>query len=155
MRATDAHIAIIGHVTKDELLRYLNATELANGFFNRFLVIAVQRSKILPFGGSLGGEELDGIGRRVAIALRHTRTAAAIAFSPAAREKWIDVYPELSEARPGMHGSATARAEAHTARLALVYALLDASGLRDYRAGCSWVSPTPLVCSSRALIAPW
>ena len=127
LRATDAHIGIIGHVTKDELLRYLNATELANGFFNRFLVIAVQRSKILPFGGSLGGDELDGIRQRVAIALEHARTAAAIAFSAAAREKWIEVYPKLSEARPGMHGSATARAEAHTARVALVYALLDAS----------------------------
>ena len=34
--------------------------------------------------------------------------------------------PELSAERPGMHGAATARAEAHTARLALIYALLDA-----------------------------
>jgi hypothetical protein len=33
LRATDAHIGIIGHTTKDELLRYLAATELANGFF--------------------------------------------------------------------------------------------------------------------------
>ena len=35
LRATDAHIGVIGHITKDELLRYLTATELANGFFNR------------------------------------------------------------------------------------------------------------------------
>ena len=35
LSATDAHIGIIGHITKDELLRYLAATELANGFFNR------------------------------------------------------------------------------------------------------------------------
>ncbi|MCA1679655.1 MAG: hypothetical protein LC777_12265 [Actinobacteria bacterium] len=29
VRARDAHIAIIGHITKDELLRYITATELA------------------------------------------------------------------------------------------------------------------------------
>jgi hypothetical protein len=29
LKATDAHIGIIGHITKDELLRYLAATELA------------------------------------------------------------------------------------------------------------------------------
>ncbi len=35
VRATGAHIAIIGHITKDELLRFVSGTELANGFFNR------------------------------------------------------------------------------------------------------------------------
>jgi hypothetical protein len=50
---SDAHIGIIGHMTKDELRRYLAATELADGFFHRFLVIAVQRSKLLPLGGQL------------------------------------------------------------------------------------------------------
>jgi hypothetical protein len=41
LRAREAHIAIIGHITRDELLRYLNATELANGFFNRNADLAV------------------------------------------------------------------------------------------------------------------
>ena len=35
LRASEAHVGIVAHITKDELLRYLNATELANGFFNR------------------------------------------------------------------------------------------------------------------------
>ena len=34
---TGAHVAIIGHITKDELLRFVSGTELANGFVNRFL----------------------------------------------------------------------------------------------------------------------
>src|SRR5262249_4622879 len=38
-RATDAHISIIGHITKDELRRYLEDTETANGFANRFLLL--------------------------------------------------------------------------------------------------------------------
>jgi Protein of unknown function (DUF3987) len=59
IRAREAHLSIIGHITKDELLRFINGTELANGFFNRFLVIAVQRSQELPFGGRLAGDALD------------------------------------------------------------------------------------------------
>ena len=59
VRAQEAHISIVGHITKDELLRFVSGTELANGFFNRFLVIAVQRSQELPFGGRLSGDALD------------------------------------------------------------------------------------------------
>jgi len=54
-KATDAHISIIGHITQDELLRYLENTEAANGFGNRFLWFSVRRSKALPLGGKLPG----------------------------------------------------------------------------------------------------
>src|SRR5207247_3820982 len=53
IKATNAHISLIGHVTKDELLRYLDSTEMANGFANRILWICVQRSKLLPEGGQI------------------------------------------------------------------------------------------------------
>ena len=131
LRATDAHVGIIGHITKDELLRYLAATELANGFFNRFLVIAVQRSKLLPLGGQLSGRDLERVRERVGTALRDIANETEVSFTDAARERWIAAYPELSAERPGMHGAATARAEAHAARLALIYALLDASNEID------------------------
>ena len=45
LRATGAHVGIVGQITKQELLRHITATELANGFFNRFMVVAVQRSR--------------------------------------------------------------------------------------------------------------
>jgi hypothetical protein len=51
MKATDAHVSIIGHITKSELGRHLTETETANGFANRFVWLLVKRSKILPFGG--------------------------------------------------------------------------------------------------------
>ena len=70
LRATGAHIGIVGHITKQELLRHIAATELANGFFNRFMVVAVQRSKTLPFGGQLAGEDLDRVRERVRLAAR-------------------------------------------------------------------------------------
>ena len=127
LRATGAHIGIVGHITKDELLRYLNATELANGFFNRFLVIAVRRSKELPFGGRIGGNDLAAVRRGLVGALSHARVARRLAFSDSAAERWIAVYSDLSRGQAGMLGASTARAEAHVCRLALIYALLDSA----------------------------
>ena len=41
----------------------------------------------------------------------------------------IACYPELSQARPGLFGAATSRAEAQVLRLSAVYAALDRSSL--------------------------
>jgi hypothetical protein len=125
VRATDAHIAIIGHITKDELLRFISGTELANGFVNRFMVLAVRRSKELPFGGRLAGEDLDRVRTAITAALRHARHQHELTFDPVARERWIDVYGPLSRGEQGLFGAATSRAEAHLVRLAAIYATLD------------------------------
>jgi hypothetical protein len=53
LRATDPHISIVGHTTRDDLLKYLTETEHANGFGNRFLWCSVKRSRLLPNGGAL------------------------------------------------------------------------------------------------------
>ena len=63
----------------------------------------------------------------VRTALRFASVHRALGFDDAARERWIDVYPQLSSPRPGLAGAATARAEAHVVRLSLIYALLDLS----------------------------
>ncbi|MEJ7786917.1 MAG: DUF3987 domain-containing protein [Solirubrobacteraceae bacterium] len=125
VRARDAHIGIVGHITKDELLRFVTATELANGFFNRFLVIAVQRSKELPFGGRLAGEDLARTRQATRTALQFAATERLLVFDPEARERWIEVYGPLSRGEAGLLGAATRRAEAHVIRLAALYATLD------------------------------
>ena len=48
-------------------------------------------------------------------------------FSEAAREIWIKTYPGLTDPKPGMAGRVCDRAETHTLRLALTFALLDKS----------------------------
>jgi hypothetical protein len=47
-RATEAHISLISHVTKEDLGMFLSSEDIANGFANRFLWIATTRSKIIP-----------------------------------------------------------------------------------------------------------
>ena len=124
-KATDAHISIIGHITQEELLRHLDETEKANGFGNRFLMVCVKRSKVLPEGGNLRKKDLKPLIAKLQVAVKYGRRAKQIRWSPKARELWCRVYPELSEGKPGLLGSVIARAEAQVVRLASIYALLD------------------------------
>jgi hypothetical protein len=126
-RATGAHISIIGHVTKDELLKYLTDSEAGNGFANRFLWFAVRRSKFLPDGGELHTVNFAPIVARLKDAIQFGRNAGEIRRDPEAGELWHEVYPQLSRDRVGLFGAVTSRAEAHTLRLSCLYALLDRS----------------------------
>jgi hypothetical protein len=127
--ATGAHVSIVGHITKAELLRYMSATESGNGFGNRFLWICSKRSKFLPEGGSLREEDLAPLFRRLTSALDSARRVGEVHRDENARRIWYGVYEKLSSGRPGLLGSVTSRAEAQTMRLALVYALLDSSAV--------------------------
>lgn len=126
-QATNAHISIIAHITKAELLRYLEATEAANGFGNRFLWVCVKRSKCLPEGGRLHEVDFAPLLRRLKDAVEFGRAAGELKRDEEARELWYEVYPELSEGKPGLFGAMIARAEAQVMRLASIYALLDQS----------------------------
>lgn len=126
-RATGAHISIIGHITKDELLRELDSIEAGNGFGNRFLIMVAQRARVLPDGGWPHRESLEELSARLTEALEFASTAGRMDRDEAAREMWHAVYPALSADRPGLSGSLTARAEAQVLRLSMVYALMDFS----------------------------
>jgi len=126
-KATGAHISIIGHVTRDELLRYLDTTEAANGFANRFLWVCVRRSKVLPDGGRLHEVDMAPFIRRLRAAVEFARSVGELRRDEEARAIWHEVYPELSEGKPGLLGAVIARAEAQVMRLACLYAVLDMS----------------------------
>ena len=122
---TGALISLVGHCTVDELRRYLDRTELSNGFANRFAFVCVKRSKCLPFGG----EELDlsSLGVKVLEAQRRAAAIGQVLWTDQARYIWRKVYPDLSEGEPGLLGAMTSRGEAHVLRLAMLYALTDHS----------------------------
>ena len=87
-KATDAHISIIGHITSEELRRYLTATETANWFGNRFMWFLVKRSKLLPDGGTPDMKSLDKVERWLAKVLPFAREARQIVRDDAAGELW-------------------------------------------------------------------
>jgi hypothetical protein len=128
-RATGAHISIIGHITQDELRRYLTETEQANGFGNRFLWLSVRRSKSLPDGGKVPEEVIGELVQKLKKALEHARCVKEMKRSDKAKRLWFQVYGTLSEGKPGLLGALTSRAEAQVTRLSMIYALLDCSSI--------------------------
>jgi hypothetical protein len=119
------HVGMVAHVTPVELRAKLSDVDAANGFGNRFLWLAVHRTKLVPFPES----------PRAAVTPYLTELNAAIVeaqangelkWSPNAAGRWETLYTEQSsQPRHGLPGALAARAEAQIVRLALIYALLD------------------------------
>lgn len=129
VQATDAHVSIIGHITREELMRDLDRTEAANGFGNRFLWVCAKRSKCLPDGGRVPEEQLEAFAQRMAVAVAFARGQGEIRRDAESTALWHKVYAKLSDGKPGMLGAMTARSEAQVLRLSVVYALLDSSAV--------------------------
>jgi hypothetical protein len=129
IQATRTHISLIAHITQRELTENLHPTEAHNGFANRCLWTAVQRSQCLPEGGNLEAHELSAVATELRRALDWVGDAHTIRLSrdQQARTLWHECYPVLSQARPDLYGAATSRAEAQVLRLSAIYAVLDCS----------------------------
>ena len=126
LKATDAHIGIIGHVTIEEIRRLLTSTDAANGFANRFLWICAKRSQSLPDGGALSTVDFQPLVDRLRAALAFAKMSGEMQRDAAARAAWHAVYDMLSEDQ-GLANTILARAEAQVLRLSMLYALLDQS----------------------------
>lgn len=126
-KATGAHVSLIGHITAEELRRYMSTTEMANGFGNRFLWSCWRRSKELPDGGQVAESDIHDLIGRLTEALAFGRGLGVVRRDDQARELWRSVYGELSAEHSGLTGAMLGRAEAHVLRLSLLYAVLDQS----------------------------
>jgi hypothetical protein len=127
IRSTGAHISIIGHITKPELLRYLTDTEQANGFANRFVWLMVRRSKCIPNPTGVPDEILISLISRLRDRVEAARRIGEIVRTDEAEEVWAGVYPALSQGKPDLLGYVLGRAEAQVMRMACIYALLNGS----------------------------
>jgi hypothetical protein len=130
LRATGAHVSIVGNITDRELRSSLSSRDMANGFANRFLWVAAERSQLLPEGGNLTDDVLMPLALRLRNAMEKAQPSAG-GFREYRRDKsagrlWNErVYPRLTAERPGLVGAITGRAEAQVMRLAVLYAVLD------------------------------
>lgn len=121
------HVSIAAHVTAVELRQKLTDTDAANGFGNRFLWLAVRRTKLIPFPES-PKRLVAGYTNSLYRAIDAAQVAGELHWSDLARERWEALYAEsATRARIGLLGALLARSEAQIARLALLYALLDRS----------------------------
>jgi len=124
------HVGVIAHVTPVELRAKLSGTDAANGFGNRFIWLAVRRTRLVPFPVSPVEGVDPGLFAVVGAAIAEAQVPGEVPWSPDARDAWEELYLELTMRRPyGLLAAMTARTEAQVVRLALVYALLDRSSV--------------------------
>ncbi|CAN5416463.1 hypothetical protein BH10BDE1_BH10BDE1_27880 [soil metagenome] len=133
LKATDAHISIVGHITETELIRYLSETEALNGFGNRFLWVATKRARLLPFGGEIDPGAFEQLSKSLRVAIRFADEERQMKMTEAARARWISIYSELGEEKDGLYGTLVARSEPMVLRIALLFALLESSRVIDGR----------------------
>ncbi len=127
IQATGAHIGIVAHITLYELNKLLDDTQTLNGFANRFLWICARRQKLVPIPEPMPEVQLVKIQKALLRAISTVQPYGVVKFSSTAMQRWMDIYPTVSEERPGLLGCIINRAETIVCRLALIYALLDSS----------------------------
>jgi hypothetical protein len=129
LKATGAHISILGHITMEELMKLLTATEAANGFMNRFIITCVQRKKLLPNPTPIDVDVIETLANEIRDLTRASATVGQMKRDAEANDLWEGIYYELAKEAPGMAGAILARGEAHVVRLSMLYALLDGSSV--------------------------
>ena len=126
--ASEAHISIIGHIVRDELLSGMQGTDAVNGFGNRLLFACVRRDKELPFGGEVPEQDklrlVRGLADAIGFSKRHCKP---IDFAPDAKGLWVEAYSKFHRPMPGIIGSLLQRGDAMCRRVAMIYALADRS----------------------------
>jgi hypothetical protein len=121
----EPHISIFGNITLDELQRLLTSTDRNNGFGNRFLWVCARRSQELPWGGNVEDAALQELAARASHVLTAATYYGRCGWVADAASLWAKEYGRLSSGRAGLSGAMSARAEAQTLRIALIYAALD------------------------------
>jgi hypothetical protein len=108
-------------------LRYLDSTEQANGFGNRFLWLVVERSKRIPNPQGTPDETLEPLIGRLEKAVSFGIKAGEITRDKDAEQLWEAAYDKMTEDGAGLVAAMTARAAPQVMRIASIYALLDCS----------------------------
>lgn len=124
--ADNVHMAVVGHITADELRTKVADTDIANGFLNRFLVVSVRRPQLRPNGRNLPEPGLRRLARLVSRRLASAKTIEVVGRTEKAESMWARLYSQMARDDPGgVLGALTARSEAQVLRLSIVYALTD------------------------------
>jgi hypothetical protein len=125
--APSSHVGILAHITPQEFREKVSASDLAGGTYNRFLPLAVSRSKFLPFSQGTDPELVRQLGAALAERLDTGARLGLLGFTGDAAELWRALYVEFSTD----HGDAPAveqfvsRAVPNCLRIAAIHAALD------------------------------
>src|SRR5262249_12057995 len=115
----------IGHVTPEELTKTMAETDMSNGFANRFAYFYAEKTRDLPSGGKKVDltAETEELKERIAYA----QLPVEMQRTPAAEEYGATIYGPLACHGKGYVAKLTVRGQPIVMRLAMIFALLDAS----------------------------
>lgn len=125
--APSSHVGILAHITPTEFRQKVDAADLAGGTYNRFLPLAVARSKFLPLGYGAETHMVDELGARFAERLETGARLGMLSFTDDAAQLWRALYVEFSTD----HGDTAqveqfiSRAVPNCLRIAGIHAALD------------------------------
>ena len=128
--ASNGHVSLVGHITQFELIKLLQKTEAFSGFANRFMWITAKRKKLLPRGGRVTDEMLQGYVERLKEVISYARNLKKeISLSDNAYELWDKIYCEVEEYDCGNEylQAIINRAAPLIIRIATLYSLLECS----------------------------
>lgn len=125
IRASSPHVTVVGHTTAEELHDHVSDTQVAGGLLNRFTLVGVRRSKLLPDAGPLDPAVVERLGADLAARLAAATGCGLLVRDAEASELWRTLYGPLSDGEPGLLGAVTSRAEVQVMRMAGIYAVLD------------------------------
>ncbi|MGD9975026.1 MAG: hypothetical protein AB7S77_18355 [Desulfatirhabdiaceae bacterium] len=125
IKATGAHIGIVGHVTTYELNGLLQDGEIHNGLINRFLWFCARRQKVCPFPKPITDSDIQNFQSGIKEIVNFASKTKEITFSKSSADQWMNIYPVLSESRGGYLGAVLERAPALVLRLAMIHSLID------------------------------
>ena len=149
LTATKPHVVIIGHITGHELREKSTENDAANGLMNRFMILHVHRPKLVPLPEPTPGDVLDDLALRMSDSIDHAtrgdphgNNTHEVVMTPAAKELWCELYPQITRDLDGKAGSLMARSEVYARMLAMVFCLMDRRSEIfpcDLRAALAWV----------------
>jgi hypothetical protein len=129
-KASGAHISMIGHVTRHELHLSLQSVDSSNGVANRIIWIATKRTKKIAIPEQVKWSQ--DIVHSLQQNLEVFKAPKKIEFTDKAEKLWESWYDSLSDGS-GHIEDILARADVHTLRLSMIYAVLDGSVvIEDY-----------------------
>lgn len=132
LTVTNPHVVLVGHITGHELREKSSENDAANGLLNRFLMLHVQRPKLVPLPEPTPPDVLDSLAECLADAIDfatggdpHGNNSHEVTLGPEARAVWCELYPQITRDGEGRAGSLMARSEVYARMLAMVFALMD------------------------------
>jgi hypothetical protein len=125
IKATGAHIGVLGHITIYELNGLLQECQIHNGLINRFLWFCSRRQKVCTFPEPISDNDILIFQSEIKDIVRFSSKVGEIRHSKASRELWEEFYPGLSDSDGGFMGAVLERAPALVLRLAMLHCLVD------------------------------